>query len=68
MTAKSSVFENTYDEYIAQIARVDFRPLEEKLRVRTEGAGVVIPLFRISYEVSKRGIVDPSGKKPSFDI
>ena len=68
MAAKSSVFENTYDEYIAQIARIDFRSLEEKLRIRTEGAGVIIPLFGISYEVSKRGIVDPSGKKPSFDI
>jgi len=68
MAAKPSVFENTYDEYIAQIARVDFRSLEEKLRVRTEGAGVIIPLFGTSYKVSKRGIVDPSGKKPSFDI
>jgi hypothetical protein len=68
MAAKSSVFENTYNEYIAQIARIDFKPLEEKLGVGTEGASVIIPLFGIPYKVSKRGIVDPSGKKPSFDI
>jgi hypothetical protein len=68
MAAKSSVFENTYNEYIAQIARIDFKSLEKKLRVRTVGTGVIIPLFGIPYKVSKGGIVDPSGKKPSFDI
>ena len=68
MEAKSSVFENTYDEYMAQIARIDFKSLEEKLRVKTVGAGVIIPLFGIPYKVSKGGIADPSGKKPAFDI
>jgi hypothetical protein len=68
MAAQSSAFENTYDEYIGQIARIDLTSLKEELRIKTEGAGAIVPLFGVPYRVSKGGIVDPSGKRPSLDI
>ena len=68
MAAQSSAFENTYNEYIARIARIDLTFLEGKLGIKTEGTGVIVPLFGVFYKVSKGGIVDPSGKRPSLDI
>ena len=67
MVEKSSVFEKTYKDYLAQIARIDLKSIEEKLDIRVEGEVAVIPFFGEPYRVSEKGIIDPSGKKPSFD-
>ena len=68
MTNKASIFEKTYRDYIAQVARIDFKPIEQKLRVEVKGNDVTIPLFGKPHKVSERGITDPSGNKPSLDI
>ena len=68
MTSKDSVFEKTYKDYIAQVARIDFKSIEQKLGIHAEGNGVTIPLFGKPHKVSEIGITDPSGKQPSLDI
>lgn len=68
MTAKESVFEKTYKDYISQVAGIDFKSLEQPLGVKAERGGIMIPLFGESYQVSGNGIIDPSGKQPSLDI
>lgn len=68
MTSKNSVFEKTYKYYIAQVAEIDFKPIEQKLGVHAEGNDVTIPLFGKSHKVSGSGITDPSGDQPSLDI
>ena len=62
------MFEKTYKDYIAQVARIDFKPIEQKLRVKVEGNDVTIPLFGKPHKVSEKGIADPSGNQPSLDI
>lgn len=68
MTSKDSVFEKTYKDYIAQVAEIDFKSIEQKLRVEVEGNDVTIPLFGRPHKVSGNGIIDPSGNQPSLDI
>jgi hypothetical protein len=68
MTTKASVFEKTYKDYIAQVAGIDFKSIEQKLRVTAEGNDVTIPLFGKPHKVSGNGIIDPSGNRPSLDI
>ena len=68
MTAKSTVFERTYKDYIAQVARIDLKSIEQKLGVQVEGNDIAVDLFGRPHRVSERGIIDPSGRQPSFDI
>ncbi len=57
MFTRSPVFEETYKKYLKQIAGIEFKPLEEKLGVKTEKDDVIIPFFGKSYMVSGKGIV-----------
>ena len=68
MTSKNSVFEKTYKDYIAQVAGIDFKSIEQKLGVQVEGNEIIIPLFGRPHKVSENGITDPSGNQPSLDI
>ena len=68
MIDKSSIFEKIYKDYLGQIAKLDFLSIEKELGVQVDGNEVVIPIFGKPHRVSKRGIADPSGKQPSFDI
>ncbi len=68
MTAKSSVFEKTYDGYLGQVAKIDFDSLSKRLNEKFEEGTFRIPMFGKPYRISGRGITDPSGKRPSFDI
>ncbi len=68
MTAQSSVFDKTYQDYLFRISGMDFRSVEQLLGGRAEGNGILIPLFGEFYTVSKNGIADPFGKQPALDI
>ena len=68
MKSKAAVFKRTYTDYIAQVAGIDLRSIEQKLGVRIEGNDVIIPLFGKPYKITKNDIVAPSGKRPSLDI
>ena len=68
MTNKASIFEKTYKDYITQVAGIDLKSIEQKLGVKIDGNDVTIPLFGKPHKVSKSGITDPSGKRPSLDI
>jgi len=68
MTSKNSIFEKTYKDYIAQVAEIDFKPIEQKLGVEVEENDVTIPLFGKPHKVSENGITNPEGKRPSLDI
>jgi hypothetical protein len=63
-----SVFEKTFDHYLARIRQADLGPLEERLGVIVEDNDIVVPFFGKPYRVSDRDILDPSGKRPPLDI
>ena len=68
MTTKNPVFEKTYKDYLAQVAGIDLKQIEQKLGVEVQGNDVTIPLFGKPHKVSETGITDPSGKQPYLDI
>ncbi len=53
---KSAVFEQTYTQYLRQLAAVDYLARADLLGVETEGEALVIPLYDRRYLVSNRGI------------
>lgn len=68
MSYESSVFEKTYEDYLKRIGKLDFRAVEEILGVESEEDAVEIPLFETPYRVSVKGISDPGGIRPPFDV
>jgi hypothetical protein len=68
MPTKETVYEKTYKGYLEQLSKVDFKRVEQKLGVQIEGNEAVIPLFGKPHRVSDNGIVDSSGKRPTFAI
>ena len=68
MTAKSSVFMETYQNYLHQIDKIDMDSRSEKLGGNGEGNHMSISFFGQPYRISGRGIKDPSGKQPAIGI
>ncbi len=68
MAEKSQVFEQTYLDYLSQIAGLDFNFIADRLGVQVRGQDVIIPFFGKPYRVSAQGITDPSGQKPHLSI
>lgn len=68
MTIEQSVYEKTYEDYLAQVGKIDIHFSKQNLGVHIKGDEIVIPLFAQPYNVSKSGITDPSGKRPPLDI
>ena len=68
MTAKSSVFMETYQNYLHQIAKIDMDSRSEKLGGTVEGNQMIISFFGRPYRISGQGIEGPSGKQPAIGI
>lgn len=68
MKEQAAVFKKTYEDYLAQIAKIDLKTLPARLNVKVDGDEVIIPFFGILHKVSPTGIVDPSGDRPNHAI
>jgi hypothetical protein len=68
MKEQAAVFKKTYEDYLTQIATLDLTTVSDRLGVKIDGDGVLIPFFGILHRVSPAGIVDPSGEKPNHAI
>ena len=68
MSAEMSVFERTYEDYLARINKIDFTAVEKMLGAKSGKDTIEIVLFETPYRVSAQGISDPSGGKPSLDV
>jgi len=65
---KEHIYEQTYKDYLARIAELDFHFLADKLGVQLDDQDVIIPFFGKPYRVSARGISDPSNTQPHLSI
>ena len=68
MFTTSKVFEETLKNYLSQLARIEFKYLENILGVGVEKNEAIIPFFGTPYRVSAKGVSDPSGKQPPLEI
>ena len=65
---KSSVFAETYANYLARIAELDFVRIAGRLGTELSGGELMIPFLGNSYRVSRLGLSDTSGKRPDFSV
>lgn len=68
MAEKSAVFEQTYEDYLTQIAELDFNFIAPTLGAQIDGNDIIIPFFGKPCRISPHGIADSSGKKPHLSI
>ncbi|MGD2186437.1 MAG: DUF3786 domain-containing protein [Desulfobacterales bacterium] len=68
MTEKSSVFEETYTNYLSQIARLDFKKIADRLGAETTGGELIVPFFGKPHRISADSISDPSGNRSNFSV
>jgi hypothetical protein len=64
MTGKSSAFEETYKNYLGQLAGIDFAPRADILGMEIRDGEALVPLMGRTYRVSPKGVFDPFGKEP----
>jgi len=65
---KSSVFEETYANYLAEICRLDFKKIADRLGAEIVGQELIIPFFDKPIRVSTAGISESSGGRPNFSV
>lgn len=65
---KSAVFEETYNNYLQQLAEIDYLSRADVLGARTSGDELVIAFYGKDYRISAGGITDVSGAKANFAI
>ena len=65
---KSKVYEQTYKDYLKQVAELDLAFLAKNLDVPISGDEIVIPFFNLPYRVSASGIKDPAGNQPHLSL
>lgn len=58
---KSTVFEETYQHYLAEIRTIDYLARADMLGVEKAGNTLHIPLYETLYHVSADGITTPGG-------
>jgi hypothetical protein len=68
MDAKSQVFDQTYKDYLSQIAELDFNFIADTLGIKVDGDDVIIPFFGRPYRISAQAITGPAGKQPYLSI
>lgn len=68
MAEKSSVFEETYNNYLVRIAELDFNKIADQLGAEVVGDELIIPFFAKPHRISAEGITDPSGSRPTFSV
>ena len=65
---KEHVYEQTYNDYLARIAALDFKFVADKLDLQLNGEEVTISFFGSPYRTSKKGIKSLDGKKPHLSV
>jgi hypothetical protein len=65
---RSTVFEETYANYLTGIRRLDFKKIADRLGAEVVGEELIIPFFGKPIRVSTTGISEPSGGRPNFSV
>lgn len=68
MSKQSSIFEQTYQNYVNQIAAMDLDAVKKTLGARLDENGLTIDFYGQAFRVSPHGIMNASGNRPPLDI
>lgn len=65
---KSQVFDETYKDYLSQIANVELADCQAMLGFEILDGQAMMPFFNTIYRVSAKGIFDPQGDTPPLSV
>lgn len=68
MENKSPVFEKNYEFYLRQIQNISLKEIADHLGLKFVDNEMIVPFFRNTYKISRKGIFDESGNKPLYAI
>lgn len=68
MSEKAAVFETTYQNYLGELAAIDFLSRAERLGAEVAGEALVIPLYGTPYTISRDGVLNSRGAQANFAI
>lgn len=68
MPKKTAVFETTYQNYLGQLAAIDFLSRADRLGAEVAGEALVIPLYGAPYTISRDGVHNARGGQANFAI
>lgn len=68
MDRKSPIFEQTYKDYLAKIAKTDLQAKAPLLGMTIEGDTAILPFLGREYRISPQGILNPEGWRPDFSL
>jgi hypothetical protein len=68
MAVNAPIFEETYKNYLAQVAEIDLAATAKRLGIELKGNEAQIPFFGRPFGVSSRGVFDPEGREPTHAV
>ncbi len=68
MPSTESIFNQTYEKYLAQLRELSLAALAPKIGAEYADERLRTPLFDRVFEVSSTGITGQDGRRPSYDV
>jgi hypothetical protein len=68
MEMQAPVFQEIYENYLAEVAALDLPSRAEPLGIRVDGDMASIPFFHRTYTVTPTAVADEKGGKPSHAV
>jgi hypothetical protein len=65
---KEHIYDQTYKDYLARIAELDFPFIADKLGMQIDGQDAIISFFGKLYGISAKGITDSSNRQPHLSV
>lgn len=68
MSSEESIFNQTYERYLAQLRELSFESIALKIGADYSKGRLSIPLFDRVFEISSAGITGKDGRRPSYHV
>jgi len=65
---ESEVFEQIYQDYLSQIARINLHRVQDRLGLRLDKGEAIIPVYGFPHRISPQGIVNHQSLRPSHAV
>ncbi|MBW2000616.1 MAG: DUF3786 domain-containing protein [Deltaproteobacteria bacterium] len=65
---ENSVFDRIYRDYLERISALDSVSIKGRLGLTLKEGQLIVPFFGIPYRISREGIIDDQGNRPSHDV
>ena len=66
MAGKEDVFDRNYQDYLAQLEKVDIEAVKERLGLISDAGKLCLPFFNKKFLITNTGFVDEAGNIPSY--